>query len=162
MPKEAQSKTIGGRLIQVQPLPAFAAISLLTRISKVVGSAIGPAFGALVKSGDRLGDVDLSEHFARLFSVLSPEDTESIARALLQGAVIDPHGKTRILLDVADAEFAGETLTLLKVAYFAFEVNYGDFSAFVLGLLNEARRKQSEEKSSPASSGSPKNGVSGA
>lgn len=147
MPKEEQSKTIGGRLIQVQPLPTFAGLHLAARISKVVGSAIGPALGELITKGGTLEDVDLSEHVARLFAVLSPDDTESIVRSLLQGAVIDPHGKTRILLDVADAEFAGETMTLLKVAYFAFEVNFGDFSAFVLGLLNEARRKQSEARS---------------
>ena len=135
MPKQAQSRRIDGYEIQVQPLPAFAAISLFTRIGKSIGGALGPTLAALASAGvDKLQNVD---------------EIEQITKALLQGAVLDPNGKTRILLDVADYEFQGQTLTLIKAALFAFEVNYGDFRDLVRGMLAGARAKTESKPANP-------------
>lgn len=150
MPKQAQSRRIDGYEIQVQPLPAFAAISLFTRIGKSIGGALGPTLAALASAGvDKLQNVDVSQHLGALFAALSPDEIEQITKALLQGAVLDPNGKTRLLLDVADYEFQGQTLTLIKAALFAFEVNYGDFRDLVRGMLAGARAK-TESKANPS------------
>jgi hypothetical protein len=107
---------------------------------------------ALASAGvDKLQNVDVSQHLGALFAALSPDEIEQITKALLQGAVLDPNGKTRILLDVADYEFQGQTLTLIKAALFAFEVNYGDFRDLVRGMLAGARAKtESKANHSPA------------
>ena len=163
MPREPQIKTIDGHVVQVQALPVFAGQRLFLRLLKLVGGSFGPALAALASSGSKgLGDVDLTQHLGSLFATLSVEETESITRSLLTGALLDPHGKCRPLLDVADLEFQGSVLTLLKCAAFAIEVNFGDFRGLVLGMLTDARRK-AESKASPlpASSGLPTSGQSG-
>ena len=163
MPREPQTKTIDGHVVQVQALPVFAGQRLFLRLLKLVGGSFGPALAALASSGSKgLGDVDLTQHLGSLFATLSVEETESITRDLLAGAILDPHGKCRPLLDVANIEFQGAVLTLLKCTLFAIEVNFPDFRGIVLGMLTDARRK-AESKASPlpASSGLPTSGPSG-
>ena len=163
MPREPQTKTIDGHVVQVQALPVFAGQRLFLRLLKLVGGSFGPALAALASSGSKgLGDVDLTQHLGSLFATLSVDETESITRDLLAGALLDPHGKCRPLLDVANIEFQGAVLTLLKCTAFAIEVNFGDFRGLVLGMLNDARRKAaSTENPLPASSGLPTSGQSG-
>ena len=163
MPREPQIKTIDGHVVQVQALPVFAGQRLFLRLLKLVGGSFGPALAALASSGSKgLGDVDLTQHLGSLFATLSVEETESITRDLLAGAILDPHGKCRPLLDVANIEFQGAVLTLLKCAAFAIEVNFGDFRGLVLGALNDARQKAaSTESPLPALSGLPTSGQSG-
>jgi hypothetical protein len=97
-----------------------------------------------------------------LFATLSVEETEAITRELLAGAILDPHGKCRPLLDVANIEFQGAVLTLLKCTLFAIEVNFPDFRGIVLGMLTDARKKaESKANPLPASSGLPTSGLSG-
>ena len=163
MPREPQIKTIDGHVVQVQALPVFAGQRLFLRLLKLVGGSFGPALAALASSGSKgIGDVDLAQHLGSLFATLSVEETESITRDLLAGAILDPHGKCRPLLDVANIEFQGAVLTLLKCAAFAIEVNFPDFRGLVLGMLNDARRKV-ESKANPSleSSGSLTSGPSG-
>jgi len=150
MPKQPQIRKIDGYEIQVQPLPAFAALSLFTRIGKSIGGALGPTLAALASAGvDKLQNVDISQHLGALFAALSPSEIEGITKALLEGAVLDPKGTPRILLDVADYEFQGQTLVLLKAALFAFEVNYGDFRDLVRGMLAGARIKTESKPANP-------------
>ena len=163
MPREPQIKTIDGHVVQVQALPVFAGQRLFLRLLKLVGGSFGPALAALASSGSKgLGDVDLTQHLGSLFATLSVEETESITRDLLAGAILDPHGKCRPLLDVANIEFQGAMLTLLKCTLFAIEVNFPDFREIMLGMLTDARKK-AESKASPlrASSGLPTSGQSG-
>lgn len=150
MPKQPQIRRIDGYEIQVQPLPAFAALALFTRIGKSIGGALGPTLAALASAGvDKLQNVDISQHLGALFAALSPTEIEGITKALLEGAVLDPKGTPRILLDVADYEFQGQTLVLLKAALFAFEVNYGDFRDLVRGMLAGARIKTESKPANP-------------
>lgn len=150
MPKQPQIRRIDGYEIQVQPLPAFAALALFTRIGKSIGGALGPTLAALASAGvDKLQNVDISQHLGALFAALSPSEIEGITKALLEGAVLDPKGTPRILLDVADYEFQGQTLVLLKAALFAFEVNYGDFRDLVRGMLAGARIKTESKPANP-------------
>lgn len=150
MPKQPQIRKIDGYEIQVQPLPAFAALALFTRIGKSIGGALGPTLAALASAGvDKLQNVDISQHLGALFAALSPSEIEGITKALLEGAVLDPKGTPRILLDVADYEFQGQTLALLKAALFAFEVNYGDFRDLVRGMLAGARIKTESKPANP-------------
>lgn len=163
MPREPQTKTIDGHVVQVQALPVFAGQRLFLRLLKLVGGSFGPALAALASSGSKgVGDVDLAQHLGSLFATLSVDETEAITRALLAGALLDPNGKCRPLLDVADTEFQGSVLTLLKCTLFAIEVNFPDFRGIVLGMLTDARKK-AESKASPlpASSGLPTSGPSG-
>ena len=163
MPREPQIKTIDGHMVQVQALPVFAGQRLFLRLVKLVGGSFGPALAALASSGSKgIGDVDLAQHLGSLFATLSVEETESITRALLAGALLGPPGKSQPLLDVADLEFQGSVLTLLKCSAFAIEVNFGDFRGLVLGMLNDARRKvESKANPSPESSGLLTSGPSG-
>lgn len=150
MPKQPQIRKIDGYEIQVQPLPAFAALALFTRIGKSIGGALGPTLAALASAGvDKLQNVDISQHLGALFAALSPSEIEGITKALLEGAVLEPKGTPRILLDVADYEFQGQTLVLLKAALFAFEVNYGDFRDLVRGMLAGARIKTESKPANP-------------
>jgi hypothetical protein len=163
MPREPQTRKIDGYTVQVQALPVFAGQRLFIRLLKTVGGSIGPALAALASSGSKgLGDVDLTQHLGGLFSALSPKDMEEITKELLTGAVLDPYGKNQMLLDVADVEFQGSVLTLLKCALFAIEVNFGDFRTIVVGMLADARRKaESKANPSPESSGLLTSGLSG-
>lgn len=163
MPREPQIKTIDGHVVQIQALPVFAGHRVFLRLLKLVGGSFGPALAALASSGSKgIGDVDLAQHLGSLFATLSVEDTESIMRELLSGALLDPHGKCRPLLDVANIEFQGAVLTLHKCVLFAIEVNFPDFRGIVLGMLTDARRKaESKASPSPASSGLPTSGPSG-
>lgn len=163
MPREPQIRTIDGHVVQVQALPVFAGQRLFLRLLKLVGGSFGPALAALASSGSKgLGDVDLTQHLGSLFATLSVEETEAITRALLAGALLGPPGKSQPLLDVADLEFQGSVLTLLKCAAFAIEVNFPDFRGIVLGMLTDARKKaESMANPLPASSGLPTSGQSG-
>jgi len=163
MPREPQIRTIDGHVVQVQALPVFAGHRLFMRLLKLVGGSFGPALAALASSGSKgIGDVDLTQHLGSLFATLSVEETESITRDLLAGAILDPHGKCRPLLDVANIEFQGAVLTLLKCAAFAIEVNFGDFRGLVLGMLTDARKKaESKVSPLPGLSGLPTSGQSG-
>ena len=136
---ESFERTIDGVTVRVTQLPAMKALRLYPRLAKVLGSALRE-----LKLDGKLGDINVEQVGKMLESVggtLTPDELESLIQALLgeasitytdesgisQGFGSDTGGRrTGEFSKVANVAFAGRTMTLMRAALFALEVNFAD------------------------------------
>lgn len=138
----AQSTEIGGRKYTVNQLPAMQAVRLLPRIGKAIGPVLGRVLSAAAGGGGlsaALGKVDAGAAFATLFDTLTSAELEYLTRELLVGATVeytDENGRQTLaeLLKVFDVVMAGRIGDVFKVLFFAFKVNYANFSLAPSGM----------------------------
>jgi hypothetical protein len=134
-----QEKEIGGHTFEVSQLPARKALKTLNRLGKVFGPAIAQALAAFGGNG---GEVDLSRldvgklggAIEALFGNLDDKDLDFFVDTFFESATIDG----RPLLKQLDVALQGKIDTLLKLLVFAVEVNYGNFTGALAGLVQRA------------------------
>lgn len=128
--REAKTKTIGKAQYRVTPLGAKAGCRVLTRLTRLLGSALkgGDRTNAMVILGSGL------EH-------LSEEDFSYFCDALAPNTELLVDGKTLRLSDVFDVHFTAEYAALVEWLLFAMEVNFGGFFDEVRGLSGVASLK---------------------
>jgi hypothetical protein len=146
----SQTKTIGGRDYTVSQLPAMKAVKVLHRIGKALGPALARAFAALggKNAGANLLEIDLSgidagefaEAIAGLFRDLPEAELEKLIRDLLETCTVtDEEGKTGLLMKTFDVSMQGRMQDLFALLAFAFEVNFGNFSAALAAFVPKRR-----------------------
>lgn len=122
--REAQTKTLGQTQYRVRPLGAKQGCRVITRLSKLLGSAF--------KSGAK----DQNAMLGAALESLGEEDLDFFCRQFETHTQISVDGsKWPTLSDVFDVHFSqnyGELLLWLK---FCLEVNFSGFFAETLGSL---------------------------
>lgn len=142
-----QSRTIDGFQFHVSPLPAFQALEQLASLTSLLGP---PLFGLLSSKSE--DPTALSGALVASLRGLKGAELSVLVKGLLRTATVMSNGNHVAVLDVADVEFQGKLLTLLKAAAFAAEVNYADFFAAArgaLGSLGEAAKRKMAGLASP-------------
>jgi hypothetical protein len=141
--REAQSLRLGDRVYAVSQLPAMQAYRLLPRI----GKAVGPVLGKILAGGglkDLLSQ-DLGPAVEKLFDNLTDDELEFLTRELLTGATVQytENGKRKVVQlfggdgDAFNLVMRGHIPDVFRVLYFAFRVNYGNFSGALPGAEGE-------------------------
>jgi hypothetical protein len=160
---------IRGVSFKVTQLTPMRSLKLLNRLGKVLGPALARAGAAVGKGGglDILqADIDfgeLGQALAALFSELADDaQFEYLMRNLLSGAVVIGHeGKVQPLFGgdghgssaVFDAVFAEHPADAYKLALFALEVNYADFSDAIAGIKARVMAALAAKASGTSASG---------
>lgn len=136
MAYRTEEQEIDGHVWAVTTLPASVGMEVAGTLLRLVAPALEKAMGSVGgKTAEGLLDVELPELGAALASLLSglgnPDDLAAVRKMLVGGKT--PMGADYVPLrcdgkPVTGASFemifAGEYLTLLKVAKFAVEVNF--------------------------------------
>ena len=164
--RRTETKEIDGLAFTVTQLPPRRAQALLLRVLASLSGAVGKAIAGLVsEKGSALdlrnADLDfakMGEAIPSLFEKLTPAELEGIQKELLAQCIVEKEGKAQELWPVVDLVL-DSPFTLLRVTLFAFEVNYGNFSA-VLAERAQALMAAGA-RSSKASATSPETGRSG-
>jgi hypothetical protein len=136
---KTQTAVIDGRQVVVTPLPASRGLAVLTRILDIVAPALA---GGMPETAKGLNASNVLEHIrvdaaaSMLFSKLTPAEVTSIARELCSSVHLDG---TDLGTPAYETAFAGQLGLLVKVAKFAFTVNFGDFWQALGEMLGAAR-----------------------
>jgi hypothetical protein len=136
---ETQTKNIDGEEWELSQLTAFRGLRLLTRI----GAAAGPALSKLgaMMSG---GEIDLAlagELIEGLFQKLNEDEITHFVKEMLFGGGLKMNN---VLVEKPfDTLMAGKTMTIFKLLFWGFEVNYGDFFAAAKGWVKPTAAKAS-------------------
>lgn len=120
---------INGATYSITQLPAMRGMRLFARVARF----LGPALGKLGVSGQKAGGVSeevLGAAVEALFERLAPDEFEAVLTEFFWSLKRDGR-------DVApkasgsqfDLEMAGQLVTILQLVKFAFEVNFGNFTA---------------------------------
>lgn len=137
--QEPKSKQIAGYVVTVSPLGAWQSLETLQTLSQMIGPALGKLGGAAAASvgsdvdAERKALEGVTQGLMAALLALKPGELQTVGKALLANTLLltpsAKPGEEIGILKVFDTEFAGQTLTVLKVIAFAIEVNYGDFFA---------------------------------
>jgi len=122
-------KKIKNRTFRVDKLPATISVSLLFRLGRIIGPALGP-LSTLKQPSTSGDDANKRERVltvvGELFGELDPEKANELlielcghAQVKLPSGVYDPV--------VFDAVFTDDVTDAFHVALFVVEVNFGDF-----------------------------------
>jgi len=118
--RETITKDISGVTYHIQQLGARQGRSIMTRLIRVVGPALGET-----------EDLDLT----KLFEALKEEDVEALCEAFAKTTrVVTGTNKERVLGDIFDDHFAGKYGAMIKWVIACLEVNFGSFLAEVRDL----------------------------
>jgi hypothetical protein len=131
---------IEGATYTITQLPAMRGLRLFARVARVLGPALGK-LGAAKAGGIKIGGVGVSEEafgtaIETLFDKLSPDEFELVLSEFFWS--LTRNGKKVAPGAEFDLEMAGQLVTILKLLKFAFEVNYGNFTAAVVALMPAA------------------------
>ncbi len=169
MAKRTEQRVIDGLTFEVTQLDPKRSQRLLLRVMGMLSGALGRAVSGLggAGGGGKLSlrdlDVDFSkvgEAIPALFEKFTPEQFEELQKELLTYCTVERDGKWQQLWPVFDLVMAEATTPFagLKLALFAFEVNYGNFSE---GLGARVRQMLEARAASPGSNTSQTTGPSG-
>lgn len=166
MAYRTESREIDGKSWDVTTLPASVGMEVAGTLLRLVAPAMQTALSSL---GTVDGELDvalpqLGGALASLFAGLgNPSDLHAVRRMLVSGKT--PEGSEYVPLrcdgkvvttTMFETLFAGEYLTLLKVAKFAVEVNFKvPFASLLSGAVG-ALGKMRDRTSPPAPSSDPK------
>lgn len=170
MARKTEEKEIDGIRFEVTQLDPKRSQRLLLRIMGHLSHAMGKAMAGV--SGDpekglslETMDLDFSkvgQAIPALFERLTPDEFEGIQKELLTYARAQRPGGEWVQLwpafDLVMGEEPATPFTGFKVALFAFEVNYGNFSGV---LADHARRLLAGRKPSASPVQSVRTGTSG-
>ncbi len=123
----AHTKTIDGQEWTVTTLPAGVGMEIGSKLIRLLGPALGKAVSAAASPGQSLLDSESLPAIGEALTALSlslgdPEAVALVKRLVTTGVHC---GTTEVTLKTFDIHFAGDYLTMLKVAAFAIEANFG-------------------------------------
>lgn len=121
-----QTRTIDGYIVEISPLPAFAALEHFTNLTSMLGPSVLSLLGK---------DEALAAALAASLRNVKGSDVSALMKALLATCVVTVNGQRIPLVPVFDTEMQGKLLTAFKIFGFAIEVNYGDFFVAAKGAL---------------------------
>jgi len=132
---KSEERRIGDHLFRVTQVPGTKSIRLFTRITKLVG----PAIGALAKDGEAIKsllDQDVGQLGAALQTLcddLNPDEIEALGKDFAKHARVKVGGEGEWMLleneAVFDDVFAGGVDVFLGWLGFSLQVNYSSFLA---------------------------------
>lgn len=135
------TKTIGGSVFTVVPLPAMQSFTLQADIFPAVTAAIAELGGVT-----DLGEVDLvvmGRAAAAFFREMPRQRLDAIVRELLQGATMDGKQLFTPAGNPFDVLMRGRALDTWQLLWLALEVSYPDFFGRLAGLAGAAVAKAS-------------------
>lgn len=127
-------KKIGSRTFRADKLPATQATSLMFRLGKVVGPALGSLAGAssikdlAALAGDESQNTKVLTLVGDLFGNLDPVVAQNLLVELCELAKVQAPGGNYENV-IFDATFDTSVADAFKVAAFVVQVNFGDFFA---------------------------------
>lgn len=149
MGPKTDSKEIGGRKFTVTALSGWSSFKTSRRLAALLGPAAGALFSE-VGGAESLGDMEVTDllkglgpGMEALFSRLTETELVEVTKLLLATATVEVEGKAVKVIDGFDLLFHGQSAQVWALLIFAVEVNYGDFSELLGGLV---RRFATEEK----------------
>lgn len=144
------TRTVNGRVISLQPIPAMESFALQPLLAPAVGKILGIVIGFLgnddglsletisldtvISSARAFPPAVLSgliSEAASIFGAIKPSDLKTILRGLLYGGIATVDGVPMWPVAGDDAKFnalfAGRTRDLWLILFFAVQENYPDF-----------------------------------
>ncbi len=125
MQLKSDTLELEGIRFSTQQFMAMRSFSLLARLTKTVG----PALGALMKLNPASQLEDVGSELAAAFSTLDPDEATKLVPEILAmtSALID--GKQSLLNSTSaiDNVFSGRLKTMFQVLAFVLKCNYADF-----------------------------------
>lgn len=150
MPIENREREIDGRAVAVSHFPGRRGLSILTRLVKLVGPALGALVGTTSQTVNLDTEVSVDAAVKALMEQLDAKGTVDFVMELLTCTRLD--GK-EVKDAVFDMEFAGNYMLLVHVLAFVLEVNYSSFfGPNGIGNLVEKVQQQVTSAKSPAGS----------
>jgi hypothetical protein len=161
---ETKERTIDGRKVMVTQFPARKGLQYLTRLTKLVGPALGSlakGFSPTAGIDSTLAKISIDVAITALVERLDENETVDLVLLLLAFTRLD--GK-EIGEEMFDIEFAGNYLLMSKILGFVLEVNYASFfgEGGIGGLSARAASLMSAASSTASGRKSNKSGESGA
>lgn len=146
-----ETQTIDGIAYTVRQMPAMLAVSVFTRLSHVLGEPVVHLMIGKINLDDK--PEKLAPIVGNAFSMLSEVAATQTIEDLLGGLRTDNlcgSGAGGEVGKSFDMHFAGRIFHLLKVAKFALDLNYRDFSSalpFQTGDKSDEREESPSENS---------------
>lgn len=153
---ETREKLISGKLWKVTQLPASIGMEIGSALVRLIGPALGKAAGGLAKS-DKSSWLDaeslpiLGDAIAELARSLGDPEAVTVIKRLVTTGV---HcGDQEVNSKTFELIFAGDYKTMLQVAAFAIEVNFGlPFSSWARGAVSAIGNMRPGQTSGPSDS----------
>ena len=150
MPIENKEREIDGRGVAVSHFPGRRGLSILTRLVKLVGPALGALVGTTSQAIGLDTKVSVDAAVRALMEQLDAKGTVDFILELLTCTRLD--GK-EVKDAVFDVEFAGNYMLLAHILSFVLEVNYSSFfGPNGIGNLVEKVQQQVTSAKSPVGS----------
>lgn len=152
MPLKSEERTIDGRTVQVHQLPPSKAVPRGYKLARII---VPQVFGLAAQ--DEKADLSMAvvrEAIDTLFLSLEPDEVMPLLMEVLEGTRIATDEGFVTIEDQKsfDRAFSGQLLSLFKVARFAIEVNYGDFSSALQSIIASLSAKRADDsKANPSS-----------
>jgi hypothetical protein len=157
---KTEQRSIDGKNYIVTQFPAGRALRIWHRLVKLVGPALGTAFGGIKNDDKSILDARfdfsvIGTAIEKLTGAMSEDEFHAFTLELLQMTSQDGKEINKTTFDVL---FQGEIAHLFKVLAFVLEVNFKDFYSALAGKLMEVRaglkaKKLSKSKESESESG---------
>ncbi len=160
MPVETKECTLDGRNVAVTQFPGRRGLSILTRLAKIVGPALGALVGTTSAKVTMDTEVSVDGAVKALMEQLDGDATVAFVMELLCCTRIDGSEVTDKYFDM---ELAGQYMLVGKVLGFVLEVNYGSFfgQGGIGNLVEKLQRLTSEKSSTDSTPVSKPSGQSG-
>lgn len=126
-PREVE---IGGRTYLIAPMPATKGLSVLTRLVKLLGPAIGGGLsggGLSAMLDTKVDDGFVGRLVEALTGRLDEPVVEKLAKDMVASVRVSEDGRVSDLSSSFDRVFAGRMTDLFKLLVEVAGVNYGDF-----------------------------------
>lgn len=170
--RQSKTKFIGAQQYTVTQLPAWRGAKLFWKLSAILvpaiaelGKGLPVSVQDIMKGGIGKVDIDLGAILGNagnaatsLFDKMSPTEFETTLRELFETVAVIQNGMTVPVLLNFDEEMSGDMGTVLELAAFALEVNFG---SFLPGLAGKAAALSAKPSSSQGSTISPTSGAVG-
>ncbi len=139
MTRKTETTEIDGHKYACTMMPATLAQTTFIRLVDLVGKPVLFMAAGAFKEDGKLDMGNLAElGLATLFDRLTPEESDEVIKAVLNGVMVEGEGD---VLKAFDDHFRGRVLSMYRVFQWALGVNYRDFfdAATSSGLLKAAR-----------------------
>ncbi len=157
MALDTEEVKIGDLTFRITQMPSRKALRMFTRLSKLVGPALGalkPGTGGKEGLGldSKLDDIGLGEALAVLCDQLDEDDVDAIFEAFGEFSTVNQGGKSwPKVKDVFDVLFAGQLHVAFQWLGHSLRVNFSSFLgdgrlSSALGSLVAARAEKPGEK----------------
>lgn len=135
---KTDTRTIGGLEVTTTQFAALRSLRLMTRL----GAILAPMLAGVetLALGMKADLKDLAPILAEVFSNLTPDVADTLAREILCNTIVVMDGKKFELTSAAqiDMVFSGKVLAMIQSIAFAVEVNFRDFFDSLRGSNTES------------------------